>query len=265
MGHRRTASSGSGATNLAHVKPLRDTLIPYFPPDEQLVRYVSPTRPLSHAQGRRMRLLARTPSKSQTMYESAHSPPPPGISDAVRDELIAALRTGNLTAEQTALLESSITALLSRPSASAVGTEPPRSSDNELAFPAPPPRSTELLRPENPLPDVPDTENEDEDEDEDPPRAASVPPPRPPRRSVRRHSRSINRLNVPSPIETVVHSDESGVESARDDRSDVDPAPPVSEVSEWEPDTPSVKTRFPDFMKRLNAKREKEKDKDKDT
>lgn len=239
-GHVRAASSSSGATSLAHVKPTRDTLIPYFPPEEQLVRYVSPVRPLSHAQGRRTRALARTPSQSQTMYESSRSPPHV-ISDAMRDELIAALRSGDLTAEQTTLLEATFTALLSRP---------PAQRADELAFPAPPPRTSgELLRPENALPDV-DTEEQEAPGD------ASVPPPRPPRRAARRHNRSANRLDVPSPIET--HSDESGVESARDDRSDVDPTPPVApvttEVSEWEPDTPSVKTRFPEFMKRLNKK-----------
>lgn len=248
-GHKRSASSSSGATSLAHVKPTRDTLIPYFPPEEQLIRYVSPSRPLSHAQGRRTRALARTPSQSQTMYEGSRAPQH-GISDSMRDELIAALQHGNLTPEQSALLEATFAALFSRPPAPRPSApEPGRQRPDEMVFPAPPPRTSgELLRPENALPDV------DTEEDE-PPRPASVPPPRPPRRSVRRHSRSMNRLNVP--LET--HSDESGLESARDDRSEIDPAPASaaavqSEVSEWEPDTPATKTRFPDFMKRLNKK-----------
>lgn len=250
-GHKRSASSGSDALNLAHVKPARDTLIPYFPPEEQLVRYVSPVRPLSHAQGRRARAPVRTPSQSQTMYEGTRSPPPAGISEEMRDELISILRSGgDLTAEQAALLEASISALLNR---SGTQESVRQNSDSESnAFPAPPPRpSAELLRPENALPDV-------DSEDQDQPRSASVPPSRPPRRSMRRHSRNPNRLNVPSPVSTQ-QSDESGVESAQDDRSDVDPAPPVAnEVSEWEPDTPSAKTRFPDFMKRLNGRRDKD-------
>lgn len=243
--HQRSASGSSGATSLAHVKPSRDTLIPYFPPEEQLIRYVSPSRPLSHAQGRRTRAPARTPSQSQTMYESSRTPQH-GISDAMREELIAALQHGNLTPEQSALLEATFAALFSRPSAPRPSApEPGRQRPDEMVFPVPPPRTSgELLRPENALPDV-DTEEEYE-----PPRSASVPPPRPPRRSMRRHSRSTNRLNVP--MET--HSDESGLESARDDRSDLDPAyapPEQAEVSEWEPDTPATKTRFPNFMKRL--------------
>lgn len=260
--HERSQSSNTVAsadrehmTNLTHVQTKRDTLIPYFPPEQQLVRYVPPpsislARPLSHTQQRTQPVAVRTP-QSQSLYEtSARIQHPYGaISDATRDELVAALRNGDLTAEQTALLESSVTALLTPASA----VEP-----DVLAFPTPPLRiDGELLHPENAL-------NETKVPSSYP--RASYPRadlPRPPSQRIdtlqHRRSKGMSRSNVPAPIEIISRSElDSEVESARDDGSDVDPAPPfATEISEWEPDTPSsAKTRLPEFLKRLNSKKE---------